>query len=93
MKKINILGGLIITYTTELNYRLPTVSHNVELPYHFHTFFPGTFVFPFVLHNNTRLIPKVRSPKRWVLLRAAVGNPVEFVASPTPPTTTKHART
>jgi hypothetical protein len=43
--------------------------------------------------SNTRLIPKVRSPKRWVLLHAAVGNPVAFVASPTPPTTTKHART
>jgi hypothetical protein len=45
-------------------------------------------------HENffcgTKVIPKVRSPKRWVIFRAAVGNPVAFVASPT---TTKHART
>jgi hypothetical protein len=46
------------------------------------------------LYIYTRLIPKVRSPKRWVLLRAAVGNPVAFVASSTPPTPpTTHART
>jgi hypothetical protein len=43
--------------------------------------------------KDVLLIPKVRSPKRWVLLRAAVGNPAAFVASPTTTTTTKHART
>jgi hypothetical protein len=32
--------------------------------------------------QNTKAVPKVRSPKLWAIFRAAVGNPVAFDASP-----------